>query len=775
MKRTIITATLIILISVLIPVISCTNPLQDVIRADLIEAANLDNSPEDTDDTNATPSAPSDLKATAMSTSQIDLTWSDNSDNETEFHIQRKTSSATDWQTIDTVGSDSTTYSDTGLSAETEYTYRVRARNEGGNSEWSEEAYARTISLSAPNAPSVLGLASDDDSGYSSEDNITNITSNLTFSGSSESDTTVSLYSDVDGYLGEVTTTTGDWLLDVNLAEGSHAITATATMSGETSGPSDGLTVTIDTTPPEDSPSILKPMQGTNTGTELTPEFVWLTDDESSYFEIQADNDSDFSSAEYSWDFLTGSSFTPEEDLSVSSTQPVGTRYYLRMRCVDTAGNTGSWSNSDMLRYINVGRFDQDFNGDGYSDVIGGAQYNDDEGSEAGSAYLCFGGELMNSDIDVTMVGDNSSDNFGFSVASAGDVNGDGYADALVGAPDAENMNGAAYIYYGGNTMNSNIDVTLIGTAVYDNFGFSVSSTGDVNGDGFADIIVGEDTYADEAFIFFGGTSMDSDIDVTLNSEGDYDNFGFCVASAGDVNGDGYFDAIVGAHYKDTTVSDAGAAYIFYGGINMDGDHDISMTGEAEDEYFGYSVASAKDINDDGYSDVIVGALNIDATTASAGSAYLFYGGQSMDNSADLTMIGETDYNYFGYSVASAGDINKDGYSDLIIGAYDKNLSAATILTAAYIFYGGDSMDETFDIALEGDEDYNNGGYNVSSAGDANGDGFSDLIFGAPGNDDFDTNAGAAYIFFGGSSIDNVVDITILGENSGDAFGCSVD
>ncbi|MEO8664044.1 MAG: integrin alpha [Ignavibacteria bacterium] len=140
--------------------------------------------------------------------------------------------------------------------------------------------------------------------------------------------------------------------------------------------------------------------------------------------------------------------------------------------------------------------------------------------------------------------------------------------------------------------------------------------------------------------------------------------FGYTVSSAGDVNGDGYDDIIIGAYGYN---SNTGRAYIYFGGSIMNTVADLVLTGEATGNDFGFSVSTAGDVNGDGFSDVIVGAYGYSSNT---GRAYIYFGGASMNNSADVVMTGETTNNQFGYSVSSAGDVNGDGYSDVITGAY---------------------------------------------------------------------------------------------------------
>ena len=418
-----------------------------------------------------------------------------------------------------------------------------------------------------------------------------------------------------------------------------------------------------------------------------------------------------------------------------------------------------------------------DVNGDGYSDVIVGAYQNDAGGADAGRAYIYFGGASMNNTADVTLTGAAASDNFGISVSTAGDVNGDGYSDVIVGANfnDAGGSNaGRAYIYFGSASMNNIADVTLTGANASDYFGRSVSSTGDVNGDGYSDVIVGAylndagGADAGRAYIYFGGASMNNTADVTLTGAAAGDWFGWSVFTADDVNGDGYSDVIVGAYFNDAGGLNAGSAYIYFGGVIMNNTADVTLTGAAESDYFGNSVSTAGDVNGDGYSDVIVGAYFNDAGGINAGRAYIYFGDETMDNIADVTLTGAATLELFSWSVSTAGDVNGDGYVDVIVGAYGSGAGRAYLYTNSLT--GTDIPDEFFTGAAASDFL----GYSVSTAGDVNGDGYSDVIVGAFGTDAGGTNAGSAYIYFGGASMNSTADVTLTGAAIADNFGYSV-
>jgi hypothetical protein len=408
-----------------------------------------------------------------------------------------------------------------------------------------------------------------------------------------------------------------------------------------------------------------------------------------------------------------------------------------------------------------------DINGDGYTDVVVGAQGNDGGGSGSGRAYIYYGGEKMNNTMDLIFTGELSSDWFGCSVSSAGDVNNDGYDDVAIAAKWNDEGGGNAgrvYIYFGGSSIDNETDIILTGQEEGIQFGTSVSSAGDVNNDGFDDLIVGMDKYGTgKAFLYYGGTSMDDIADLIFTSGVDNDGFGKSVSSAGDVNNDGFEDIIVGAD------GFPGNAYIFYGGLIMDDNIDLILPGISTGSRFGCSVASAGDLNNDGYDDVIVGACGNNSMGVLAGRAYIYFGGAEMDSIVDLILSGETDDDNFGVSVSSAGDVNDDGYADVIVGAYNNAEGRA------YIFFGGSSMNNTPDIVFKGEADQDHFGISVSNAGDVNYDGHSDILIGAEYNGAGGRYAGRAYIYFGGESIiDTVADIILTGEAITDYFGHSV-
>ena len=395
-----------------------------------------------------------------------------------------------------------------------------------------------------------------------------------------------------------------------------------------------------------------------------------------------------------------------------------------------------------------------DVNGDGHADVILGAPENDAGAFEAGRAYVYFGGPSADLIPDLTLTGQATEDSFGATVSGAGDVNGDGFADVIVGAYQAPGGlgSGRAYVYYGGPSADAVADLTLSGETDFDDFGRTVSGAGDVNGDGYADMIVGAPfndaggSQAGRAYVYYGGPSVDSVADLTLTGEAIEDFFGFSVSGAGDVNGDGYADVIVGAYQNDAGGSDAGRAYVYFGGPSADTVADLTLTGETADDRFGESVSGAGDLNGDGFADVVVGAWRNDVGGSDAGRAYIYYGGPSADATPDLTLTGDATTDRFGRSVSDAGDVNGDGHADVIVGA-SHNDAGGSDTGRAYVYYGGPSADAVADLTLTGEAANDQFGFSVSGAGDVNGDGRSDVIVGAERNDAGGSDSGAAYLY----------------------------
>lgn len=370
-----------------------------------------------------------------------------------------------------------------------------------------------------------------------------------------------------------------------------------------------------------------------------------------------------------------------------------------------------------------------------------------------------------------------AGEQFGFSVAIGGDANGDGRADLAVGAStnDQGGANaGKVSIYYGRSSPASTPDVELIGPAG-SFFGSAVAWAGDVNGDGFCDLVVGayRDAQAGElagtAFVFFGGNPMDAAPDLVLVGPGPGAYFGRAVCGAGDLNGDGIGDFAIGAPRTTN-----GTVYVYFGGRPPDTTADLVIQGLAADDRFGASVAGGGNIDARPGDDLIVGAPRASAAHLWEGAAYIFSGGASLDGTADWIRPGAGAGDEFGTSVAMAGDGNGDGEPDLVIGAPYHNSGFTLDAGAAYLFYGGSHLDATADFTVTGTSTEEHVGTSVAGCGDVTGSGYSHFIVGAPGNDAAGTDAGRILISPGGNPPQQGSLISINGEAAGDEFGYAV-
>jgi hypothetical protein len=409
------------------------------------------------------------------------------------------------------------------------------------------------------------------------------------------------------------------------------------------------------------------------------------------------------------------------------------------------------------------------------------------------SIVYAFGPDTDLSNADASFWGEDAGDYSGRSVASAGDVNGDGLNDFLIGAPlddDGGTSAGQTYLILGRAAANwgvdfdlSNADASFWGEDAGDYSGFSVASAGDVNGDGLDDFLIGayrdEDggSLAGQTYLILGRAAANWGMDFDLSSadasfwgEDAGDESGYSVASAGDVNGDGRDDFLIGAGGDDDGGTSAGQTYLILGraaanwGMDFDlSSADASFWGEDAGDLSGYSVASAGDVNGDGLDDFLIGApTDDDGGNPWAGQTYLILGraaanwGMDFDlSNADASFWGEDANDESGQSVAYAGDVNGDGLDDFLIGAYRDedggNYAGQTylILGRAAANWGMDFDLSNADASFWGEDAGDYSGFSVASAGDVNGDGRDDFLIGATLDEDGGTDAGQTYLLLG--------------------------
>ncbi|NOT32182.1 MAG: hypothetical protein HOP15_17180 [Planctomycetes bacterium] len=406
-----------------------------------------------------------------------------------------------------------------------------------------------------------------------------------------------------------------------------------------------------------------------------------------------------------------------------------------------------------------------DVNGDGYSDVIVGAANHDGAGgSNEGRARLYLGSESgLATTPGWSFEGGSAGARFGRSVSTAGDVNGDGYSDVLVGAPLASNgetHEGRAFLFLGsGSGLALAPSWTIESDQAEAQLGFSVSAAGDVNGDGYGDVLVSAPYFAageareGRAFLHLGSPAGLS-ASAAWTAEGDQVEawFGYSLSRAGDVNGDGFDDVIVGARRFDNGELDEGAAFAYLGsaaGLATSAAW-MAETNQPGSE-FGHGVANAGDVNGDGYADVLVGAPLFDDGELNEGAAFVYLGSAAGLVTTPVWTAGTNQAEaQGGSSVACAGDVNGDGFAEVLLGARFHEDDAFTSEGRA-LLYLGSSSGPGASAAWSADADQAGAlfGYALAGAGDTNGDGYGDVLVGAPLFDAGQTNEGRAQLYLG--------------------------
>lgn len=375
--------------------------------------------------------------------------------------------------------------------------------------------------------------------------------------------------------------------------------------------------------------------------------------------------------------------------------------------------------------------------------------------------------------LEETLRGVSPSAWLGYSVAAVGDFNGDGFADCAVGAPldaAAGEEAGRVFVRFGGPAGDRPPLLVLDGQPG-DRFGWSLASAGNVNGDSYDDLIVGApaaNTDAGRAYVFFGGPSPDGTADLVLAHSGAGDGFGHAVASAGDLDGDGLDDLAVGAPFRDAGAANSGSCFLYLGGSTPDSGADLVLDGVEANAGFGLALGSARDLNRDGYADLVVAAPLSSVDGPNAGQAYLYLGAASLDSGVDLTLHGLEPQGEFGRALAALADWNGDGFPDLVVGAPAKDNGASE--GKVFVFQGGRVPDAAPDLILAGSRPIDGFGAAVGGS-HFNGDDFSDLLVGAPYNDAGGAEAGRVYLYYGGLFPDDVADHLLTGPAPGDQFG----
>jgi hypothetical protein len=396
-----------------------------------------------------------------------------------------------------------------------------------------------------------------------------------------------------------------------------------------------------------------------------------------------------------------------------------------------------------------------DVNGDGFPDIVVGAPGVTQQTPvfHVGEVYVYLGSASGPATSPSTTLFHSGfvKSGFGNSVAGAGDVNGDGYDDIIVGDPGYQGF-GSVTIYFGSPSGTSTTEgwrvISTQDTSYGASFGTFVAGAGDVNADGYADVLVADPFHNSNqligngaVYLYLGGPGGPATTpDWTVIGAQEGSTMGYPAAFAGDVNGDGYDEIIVSElrYIVNNAISATGRVLVYLGSPTGPAVTPNWIVEASKCCNFGSSVASAGDVNADGYDDIIIGQSGFSNSpvgrSKQLGRAQVYLGSASgLPDRASWTVQGPQDQASFGDQVSSAGDLNGDGFDDVIVSA--PHLTDGQFQEGRVIAYLGSSAGLSTTVAsfVDGNQDYLFFGFRIGPAGDVNGDGRADIIVGTEG------------------------------------------